>query len=215
MTRAIGILDHPTPKTIPLLPAKPLVALRCVRPRWQACLGLWRRGTTPASSSSRATRPPSSSSSTPCTPAGLTQALPTPRLLSRCRRRGAGSVRAGRRALAQGLPIRRSTRVDPAGRHQPRPQPPALPEAAGGAAAHRIAAAATVPVPVVEVDDDLAAMVAALPQQQRLALSLFYFAALSVAEVAHSMELSEGAVKYHLHAARTSLARSLEARDDA
>jgi RNA polymerase sigma-70 factor (ECF subfamily) len=78
----------------------------------------------------------------------------------------------------------------------------------------RMAAAATVPVPVVEADDDLAAMVAALPQQQRLALSLFYFADLSVAEVAHSMELSEGAVKYHLHAARTSLARCLEARDD-
>jgi hypothetical protein len=28
------------------------------------------------------------------------------------------------------------------------------------------------------------------------------------------MKLSEGAVKYHLHAARTSLSRSLEIRDD-
>ena len=53
-----------------------------------------------------------------------------------------------------------------------------------------------------------------LPQQQRLALSLFYFADLSVAEVADAMELSAGAVKYHLHAARTSLARALEIRDD-
>jgi RNA polymerase sigma-70 factor, ECF subfamily len=71
---------------------------------------------------------------------------------------------------------------------------------------------ATVPAP--ERDDELTALVASLPPQQRLALSLFYFADLSVAEVADSMELSTGAVKYHLHAARTSLARSLEIRDD-
>ena len=70
------------------------------------------------------------------------------------------------------------------------------------------------PLPPVEPDDELTALVAALPPQQRLALSLFYFADLSVAEVADSMELSQGAVKYHLHAARTSLARSLEVRDD-
>jgi len=79
----------------------------------------------------------------------------------------------------------------------------------------RMAAAATEPVAAVDDDDDeLAALVAALPQQQRLALSLFYFSDLSVAEVADAMKRSEGAVKYHLHAARTSLARSLEARDD-
>jgi RNA polymerase sigma-70 factor (ECF subfamily) len=78
----------------------------------------------------------------------------------------------------------------------------------------RMAAAPTVPVSVFEPDDDLAALIASLPQQQRLALSLFYFADLSVAEVADSMKLSEGAVKYHLHAARTSLARAMEVRDD-
>jgi RNA polymerase sigma-70 factor (ECF subfamily) len=59
-------------------------------------------------------------------------------------------------------------------------------------------------------DEDLTRLVAALPPQQRLALSLYYFADLSVAEVADSMKLSEGAVKYHLHAARASLAHSLE-----
>jgi len=69
------------------------------------------------------------------------------------------------------------------------------------------------PLAPVEADDELAALVAALPQQQRLALSLFYFAELSVAEVADAMEVSAGAVKYHLHAARTSLGRSLEIRD--
>ena len=78
----------------------------------------------------------------------------------------------------------------------------------------RMAAAATAPVPVIEDDDDLAALIASLPPQQRLALSLFYFADLSVAETADAMKLSEGAVKYHLHAARTSLARSLGSPDD-
>jgi RNA polymerase sigma-70 factor (ECF subfamily) len=78
----------------------------------------------------------------------------------------------------------------------------------------RMAAAVTVPVPDIEADDDLAPLIAALPRQQRLALSLFYFADLSVAEVADAMKLSDGAVKYHLHAARASLGRALEARDD-
>ena len=82
------------------------------------------------------------------------------------------------------------------------------------ALAQRLAATAP-PAPTPSVpDDDIAQLVASLPQQQRLALSLFYFADLSVAEVADAMELSAGAVKYHLHAARTSLARALEIRDD-
>jgi RNA polymerase sigma-70 factor (ECF subfamily) len=77
-------------------------------------------------------------------------------------------------------------------------------------------ATATAPVPASagEPDEELAALVAALPPRQRLVLSLFYFAELSVAEVADAMELSAGAVKYHLHAARSSLARSLDVRDD-
>ena len=82
------------------------------------------------------------------------------------------------------------------------------------ALAQRIAASTTVPIPVAEPDDDLTALVESLPPQQRLALSLYYYADLSVAEVADAMKLSEGAVKYHLHAARTSLSRSLEVRDD-
>jgi len=63
-------------------------------------------------------------------------------------------------------------------------------------------------------DADLAALVAALPPRQRLALSLFYFADLSVSEVADAMELSDGAVKYHLHAARTALGSALEVPDE-
>jgi len=80
--------------------------------------------------------------------------------------------------------------------------------------AEHIAATTTAPVAAAESDDDLAALVASLPPQQRLALSLYYYADLSVAEVADAMQLSEGAVKYHLHAARTSLSHSLEQRHD-
>jgi RNA polymerase sigma-70 factor (ECF subfamily) len=57
---------------------------------------------------------------------------------------------------------------------------------------------------------DLAERLAALPEQQRIAAALFYVEDLSVAEIAHAMQLSDGAVKYHLHAARTSLREAME-----
>ncbi len=53
----------------------------------------------------------------------------------------------------------------------------------------------------------LRALVLRLPDQQRIAASLFYVEQLTIREIAVTMELSEGAVKYHLHAARTSLRR--------
>jgi RNA polymerase sigma-70 factor (ECF subfamily) len=52
---------------------------------------------------------------------------------------------------------------------------------------------------------DLAAVLASLPVQQRIAAALFYVDDLSVAEVADAMGLSSGAVKFHLHAARERL----------
>lgn len=82
------------------------------------------------------------------------------------------------------------------------------------ALAQHIAASSTAPIPAAESDGDLAVLVESLPPQQRLALSLYYYADLSVAEVADAMKLSEGAVKYHLHAARTSLSHTLGRRDD-
>ena len=82
------------------------------------------------------------------------------------------------------------------------------------ALAQHIAETTAAPIVTIESDDDLADLVASLPQQQRLALSLYYYADLSVAEVAAAMKLSKGAVTYHLHAARTSLSRALEIRDD-
>jgi len=59
---------------------------------------------------------------------------------------------------------------------------------------------------------ELAAMLATLPEQQRIAVALFYVEDLSVAEIASAMKLSDGAVKYHLHAARQSLRNTLERR---
>jgi RNA polymerase sigma-70 factor (ECF subfamily) len=60
-------------------------------------------------------------------------------------------------------------------------------------------------------DDDVIAAVAALPSQQRLVVSLFYYADLPIAQVAAVMGISEGTVKSHLHAARAAVAHTLEA----
>jgi RNA polymerase sigma-70 factor (ECF subfamily) len=62
-------------------------------------------------------------------------------------------------------------------------------------------------------NDDTALLdaVASLPRQQRVAVALFYVEQLSVQEVADAMRLSEGAVKYHLHAARKTLRSTVEA----
>ena len=53
--------------------------------------------------------------------------------------------------------------------------------------------------------DQLGAAMADLPKQQRLSLALYYLEGLSVAETAAALELSEGAVKYHLHQGRERL----------
>jgi RNA polymerase sigma-70 factor (ECF subfamily) len=63
--------------------------------------------------------------------------------------------------------------------------------------------------PRVEVadapDDQLVALVVALPRRQRIAVALRYYDDMPVAEVAELMGISEGAVRYHLHAARERL----------
>ena len=52
---------------------------------------------------------------------------------------------------------------------------------------------------------DAAALLSKLPPQQRLAMSLYYLEGLSVAEVAHAMSLSVGAVKFHMNQGRERL----------
>ena len=59
-------------------------------------------------------------------------------------------------------------------------------------------------------DHDLTDAITRLPAQQRIAVALFYVEELSVREIATSMKLSEGAVKYHLHAGRAALRKWLE-----
>ena len=53
-----------------------------------------------------------------------------------------------------------------------------------------------------------------LPLKQRAAIVLFYFADLSVAEVAEAMGVTEGSVNQHLHRAREALRMRLEVNHD-
>ena len=52
---------------------------------------------------------------------------------------------------------------------------------------------------------DAGALLAELPRQQRLAMALFYVEGLSVAEVAEALEITDGAVRFHLHQGRARL----------
>jgi RNA polymerase sigma-70 factor (ECF subfamily) len=80
----------------------------------------------------------------------------------------------------------------------------------GGRAAGRLRAQQPMVTEAPAEPTELATMLALLPPQQRIAAALFYVDDLSVGEVAHAMGLSEGAVKYHLHAARATLRGALE-----
>ena len=82
----------------------------------------------------------------------------------------------------------------------------------GRAALERLDAQAITAVVAPEPPSELAALLAQLPAQQRIASALFYVEDLDVRQVAHAMQLSAGAVKYHLHAARQTLRGVLEAQ---
>ena len=58
---------------------------------------------------------------------------------------------------------------------------------------------------------DLVDLFKRLTPQQRAVAALFYVEDISVAEIAASLDLSAGAVKFHLHQARSSLKSILEA----
>ncbi len=61
--------------------------------------------------------------------------------------------------------------------------------------------------------DDLGALLAALPRQQRIVTALFYVDDLTVAEIADALEISEGTVKSHLHDARQRLRNVIGAEE--
>ena len=82
----------------------------------------------------------------------------------------------------------------------------------GGRAVARLRAAEPMSVAAPREPSELAALLAELPTQQRIAAALFYVEDLDITQVAHAMKLSSGAVKYHLHAARQTLRGALEAQ---
>lgn len=57
---------------------------------------------------------------------------------------------------------------------------------------------------------ELTSQLAGLPRQQRMAIALYYVDGMPVAEVAAAMRLSEGAVKFHLHAGRAKLREGMK-----
>ncbi len=74
---------------------------------------------------------------------------------------------------------------------------------------------ASMPSPESRVVDDigLVDLLGQLTPQQRTVAALFYVEDISVAEIASSLSLSTGAVKFHLHKARTSLKALLESEE--
>jgi RNA polymerase sigma-70 factor, ECF subfamily len=80
----------------------------------------------------------------------------------------------------------------------------------GKRAVDRLASGLPAYAPPPVEPNDLAALLSSLPLQQRIAAALFYIDDLNVRDIATAMDLSEGAVKYHLHAARRTLRNALE-----
>lgn len=77
----------------------------------------------------------------------------------------------------------------------------------------RVAPREAVTDPVADLD--LPGVLRELSHQQRVAMTLHYLDDLSVAQVADAMNLSSGAVKYHLHEGRKNVAALLpELGDD-
>ena len=62
--------------------------------------------------------------------------------------------------------------------------------------------------------DEVAELLSTLPKQQRAAAAMFYVEQLSVLEIAEALEVSEGAVKFHLHQARQKLRAHVESREE-
>ena len=59
--------------------------------------------------------------------------------------------------------------------------------------------------------DEVTDLLATLPKQQRAVAAMFYVEQMSVLEIAVALEISDGAVKFHLHQAREKLRAHIEA----
>ena len=62
-------------------------------------------------------------------------------------------------------------------------------------------------------DIEVVALLQALPRQQRTVAALFYVEDISLADIAESLDITTGAVKFHLSKARERLRAILEAED--
>ena len=65
-------------------------------------------------------------------------------------------------------------------------------------------------LPTEPVIQEVSSLLEGLPRQQRLCLALYYVEGLTVAETAAALDLSDGAVKFHLHQGRKRLRGELE-----
>jgi RNA polymerase sigma-70 factor (ECF subfamily) len=87
-------------------------------------------------------------------------------------------------------------------------------ESKGDRVRRLLAASTPAHQPGPEPSTDLAAVFATLTTQQRIAISLYYVAQLSVIETAAAMRISDGAVKFHLHEGRRRLRPLIEQGSD-
>lgn len=76
-------------------------------------------------------------------------------------------------------------------------------------ALQRLRSQPTAPNDVPDIDE-FTRLLAALPRQQRLTTALYYVDSLTVAEIADTLDISNGTVKSHLHDARQRLRPILE-----
>ncbi len=76
----------------------------------------------------------------------------------------------------------------------------------------RVPESFTPPDPDGRIDIDR--MIAGLPLQQRVALSLFYLGGFTSSEVGESMGITDGAVRFHLNRARSALRSALGDQHD-
>jgi RNA polymerase sigma factor (sigma-70 family) len=70
------------------------------------------------------------------------------------------------------------------------------------------------PSPLAASDDEFWTAVRKLPARQAQVAALRYVYELELAEIARTLEITEGAVKQHLSRARARLAQDLQVRDD-
>lgn len=58
--------------------------------------------------------------------------------------------------------------------------------------------------------DEMASLLVTLPKQQRAVAAMFYVEQMSVLEIADALNISDGAVKFHLHQAREKIRAHIE-----